>query len=489
MIYSKPEEKGISSLAIKKYLELLENSGLSTHNIIIAKDDSIVFEKYYEPFTKDYMHRMYSISKSIIALGIGFLEQDNIISLNDKILKYFPDESKNQKDSNFRNQTIRDMLTMATAKIERYWFDYNIEDRVRFYFENDNVSSRPPGTIFQYDSSAAFILCALIERLTGQAFMDYMRKKLFDKIGVSKSAYCLKCPGGHSWGDSGIICTPTDILLISKFILNKGIWNGKQILNEEFLKTATSKLIDTDENGYNDYDSQGYGYFIWKYYGDAFFMNGMGCQFALCYPTKNIIFIYNGDNQGKQSAKKIILDGFHSIIAEKAGNPIKNADFDYSELIEYSSKLKLSVSRGKIFSECAERINNKIFIVSKNNMHFEKFSISFIGDLGVFNYTKDGDDKKIFFGLGKNEFGLFPEFGYSDDIGGKYAEGNQYRYAASGSWIEENKLNIKVQIIDKYFGQLNIVIGFKDRSAGLYINKAAENFLNEYNGYAGAIEE
>ena len=112
MKYITAEQAGVKSENIEKYLEILEEERLATHNIIMAKGNSIFFEKYWQPFHKDFLHRMYSVSKSFVAIAIGFLEQDGLIDLDDRIVKYFPEESKNQTDENMLSQTIRHMLMM-----------------------------------------------------------------------------------------------------------------------------------------------------------------------------------------------------------------------------------------------------------------------------------------------------------------------------------------------------------------------------------------
>ena len=110
MNYQKPESVGIKSEWIKEYIESLENLGLCTHDIIIMRHGKIVFENYWAPFHKDYLHRMYSVTKSYVSLAIGCLEEEGKISLDDPIIKYFPKEMENQPDENMRNQTIRHML-------------------------------------------------------------------------------------------------------------------------------------------------------------------------------------------------------------------------------------------------------------------------------------------------------------------------------------------------------------------------------------------
>lgn len=484
MLYVKPEDIGVSSQKIVEYIKVLEKHRLSTHNLILAKGNKIFFEHYWEPFNSKFLHRMYSVSKSFVSIAIGFLEQDGLISLDDVIEKYFKDEFKNQSDKHMKKQTIRHMLMMSTAKQERNWFAAKPDDRVQHYFDNDTIFSRNPGLIFEYDSSGSFVLGALVERITKMPLMDYLRQKLFSKIGVSKEAYCLKCPGGHSWGDSAVLCTPMDLLKVAGFVLNGGKWNGEQILNAEYLHRATSKQIDNNLSGQYDYCTQGYGYQFWMTYDGAYFFNGMGCQFAVCVPGKNFIMVYNGDNQGNEMAPKIVIDNFFELIVNSAEKEEKNYDDAYELLNRYKNGLKLSSAYGAGHSEFTDVINGVTYELGDNPMGIKSIKLTFCDDTGKLEYTNAQGDKVITFGMCKNEYGLFPQEGYSDETGTVFAPQNFYKCASSAAWVEPQKLFIKVQIIDKYFGNLNITLGFEEDYVSIYMKKFAEDFLNEYNGFA-----
>lgn len=490
MNYITPEQAGISSNNIKRYIDWLEDKQLSTHDLILMKGDSIFFEKYWEPFHKDFLHRMYSVTKSFVSLAIGFAEQDGLLNLDDKIEKYFPKEIKIQKDKFMRGQTIRHMLMMSTAKIAQNWFTPRSDDRVRFYFENPLECSRPSGTVFEYDSPGSFVLCALVERLTGKPFMEYLREKMFDKIGVSKQAHCLKCPGGHSWGDSGALCKATDLLKIARFTMNMGKWNGEQLLNEEYVAAATAKQIDNNPLGSNEFDEQGYGYLIWRTYRNSFFFNGMGCQFAVCVPEKDLIMVYNGDNQGLVHAKKNIFDKFFELIVDEISDKPLDGDIKALEELERRTEnLVLCTAAGETQSEFADKVNNVTYIMGANPMGITKMRFVFDGNEGRMEYTNAQGDKTLYFGMGKNVFAKFPQEGYSKEVGSVFTKGHFYACATSAAWVEPHKLFLKVQIIDDYFGRLNITVSFKDNTIGVYMNKTAEDFMDEYVGFAGGKAE
>ena len=424
------------------------------------------------------------MSKSFVSVAIGFLEQEGKINLDDPIVKYFPEESKNQTDQNMRNTTIRHMLMMSTAKTNANWFAARTDDRVHLYFENDNPESRPSGTIFEYDSSGSFVMGALVERITGMKFMEYLREKMFREIGVSEEAYCLRCPGGHSWGDSAVLCRPIDLFLVARFVLNGGKWNYKQILNEAYIRAATAKQMDNNYFNMNTWNTQGYGYLFWRTYQDSFFFNGMGSQFAVCVPHKDLIMVINSDNQGKDTLKSLIMDSFFELIVDGASeNALPENIVAQNSLKEYAKGLKLLVQPGQVHSDWENQVNGVTWHMNKNPMGITKFRITFEGDKGCFAYTNEQGDKEICFGLGYNEFGIFPQEGYSADVGSEYAPGNFYKCAASAAWTEESKLQIAVQIIDRYFGNMTMTFGFKDREVGVFMHKNAECFLDEYQGY------
>lgn len=485
MNYAKPEELGISSENILKYIKKLEEKHLIMHDVLIMRGGKLICEAYWKPFHKDFLHRMYSVTKSFIALAVGFLEQDGVISLDDKIAKYFPDEIKNQTDENMRNQTIRNMLMMATAKTERYWFTAKCADRVRYYFENDLPDSRPAGTIFQYDSSGTFVLGAMVERLTGKTVMEFLREKCLNKIGFSDKAYMLKCPGGHSWGDSALICKPSDLMKAAQFVMNNGKWEGEQLLNEEFVSAATSCLISNNALNGNEFNNQGYGYYFWRTFDNSFAFVGMGNQLAVCVPDKDIVFVCNADNQGKEYGYSTIVDNLFDMVVRPASDkPLPKNEKAEKELADYISSLTLYTAKGEKTAPVKDEINNKTYKMDKNPMGIEKLRFSFDENGGTMFYTNAQGDKELKFGICENAFGKFPQDGYADEVGTQ--KGNRrYDCAASAAWESESSLVLAVQIIDAYFGNVIMHFGFKDNEVGVFMVKAAEDFLEEYQGYAG----
>ncbi len=482
-----PEECGVSSARILDYIKTLDDNRLATHDVIIARGDKILYESYWAPFDADFKHRMYSVSKSFVTLAVGFLYTDGKIDLDRSICDYFPEYVSESTHRNLRGQTVRNMLMMSTSSIERSWFAAKPADRVKFYFDNVGTDCRPAGTLYTYDSPGTFVVGALVEKLAGMSFIDYLKEKLFRKLGVSEDIDCLLCPGGHAWSDSAILCRPTDLLKVMRFTANRGEWQGEQLIDRDFMEKATSKQIDNCLTGFKNYDTHGYGYYIWMTQDGGFSFNGMGSQFAIYAPEKDMILIYNGDNQGNPTsgklANKLIFDCFFNIIVKNADEKLADIEAGRTALAEYSENCRLKVAWGEARSHWAEKISGKTFEMFESNSKISRLRFDFSDDGGVMTYVKDGKEMSLPFGMSKNVFSLFPEEGYADRVG-TVAGDRLYKCAASAAWIEPHKLLLNCQIIDTYFGNFQMSISFtEDGQVGAYIEKHAEDFLHGYDGY------
>ncbi len=479
-----PEKAGISSENIIKFIDKLESEQLATHSFIMAKGNSIFAEAYYAPFHKDFKHRMYSVSKSFVGVAIGLCAEEGLLSPDDKMVKYFPEYINEQTNDLLREQTIRDMLMMATSKAYgTNWFPCRSDDRCEVYFRTGGT--KIPGTFFDYDSSGSFMLGVIVEKVTGKPFLEYLKEKFLLKAGFCADSYCLKAPGGHSWGDSAVVCTSRDLLAFARFVMNKGTIDGVRYMNEKFLNEATSRQIDNSHTGFVDYIHYGYGYQIWIT-KEGFAFVGMGDQFAICIPKKDFIFIINSDNQGDaHSVDAMLGDALTNLITDCLGNePLPENPQAYDRLQKRISELKLYSVNGNTDSDFAKQLNGKKYLLDPNPMGIKYVKFDFNGESGVLTYENEQGEKKLRFGMGHNEFQKFPQTGYSDEVGSVAAEGNMYDCAVSAVWDEPKKLIIRVQIIDKYLGNLSMVFSFKDSRIGVIMTKTAEDFLDEYNGRA-----
>lgn len=302
-----PEEAGISSEKVLNLIKIFDGYEMNTHSIIMARGNKIFAETYYAPFHKDFLHRMYSVSKSFVSMAVGLAMTEGLLSLDEPIIKYFPEFRNEDVDEYYEECTIQNMLSMqSNINVPTVWWG-KYKSRVEAYYANK--TGQIPGTLYYYDSVGSFLLGCIVEKLTGKTFLEYLKEKILLKIGFSKESYTQYEPGGFTVGDSGVMCTARDLLLFARFIMNKGEWDGKQYIDRSFMEQAINCNVNNDIYGeLSSWKNSGYGYLIWKTHEDGFSLVGMGDQLAICDMKKDFIFVITSDNQGDSSARHIIFN-------------------------------------------------------------------------------------------------------------------------------------------------------------------------------------
>lgn len=478
-----PESVGISSKDVLNLVKILDDCRLHNHSIFMARGNNVFYESYYEPFDKNFLHRMYSVSKTFIAVAVGMAMTEGLIKLDDVIVDYFP-EFRNENTDEYHDEcTIRDMLCMKSniAASIHWWGKY--KSRVEAYY--DQKTSKVPSTIYHYDSIGSFLLGCIIEKLTKKPFLEYLKEKVLLDIGFSKESYTLKEPGGYTVGDSGVMCTTRDLALFARFIMQKGEWNGKQYIDRAFMENLITKQSHNDLNGtVSSWNSNGYGYLTWITHDTGFSLIGMGDQLAICDMKKDFLFVITSDNQAERTGRHII---FHEVLRHFLPK-IKDESLPENkqaqkELENYEKSRQLISQYGEKSVPLAKNINGAEYVVEENALGIASFSLSFSEDGGCFELKMQDKLHKIDFAYGENKlynfsFGTRPVL----DMMGKNEEG-EFKCATSGAWVDENTFAIMLHVIDTYFGSLLIHISFKDERATLRLKKSGQYVFEGIDGF------
>ena len=484
LIPAAPIDAGIPADAIHRFLDRLEKYQVPMHSILLLRHDKLVAEGSYAPCSADSLHRLFSVCKTLNAIAIGILAADGKLRLSDSIAGYFPDKCPEQLHPWIETMTIRDLLMMRTCHASTtYKYDIKKEWVESFF---TTPPSHKPGTVFHYDTSAAHVLCVLVERLTGKPMLDFLRSRVLDEIGWSKSSYVLKNDFGDSQGGSGLMATSRDFLLLGYLLLKNGNIGGRQLLPEEFIREMTSNLTPNTLTGGVISERQGYGYQVWHTCHDGFVCYGMGGQLALCLPKQDMIMVTTADTQGLNGGNDLIYNSFYEEIlpaldtrpcdekseAESADRLSKRlASLSLAPLKKHCRPSSHSVT-GVSFLEtavCAERINQKTARLTANSQGFSDISFSFTEDTGTLHYTLRGEACSISFGLNSCITGNFPIY--------------NMRYASSGIWLSENTLYLKTHIIDTFVGSIHMEFVFGENDVTVFMKKIEETQFNEYAGH------
>ena len=464
-----PEAAGINSERIISFIKRLEKAEIDMHSILIMKDDKLICEVYYSPFEKDTLHRMFSVTKSVVSLCIGILCDEGRIELGDSITKYFPEyEPEGGFHPYLCETTIRDMLMMNTPHMGTTFDKHKMDDWVRTYFVKK--PSHRPGTIFSYDTSASHVLAALAEKLSGMSLLDFLRSKGLSELGFSGKAYCLTDGCGVSQGGSGMMALPLDLLVLANLVIKRGSVGGRRIVSEEYLSNALSFKSPTFVKGSFPAESQGYGYQFWRVRENGFMMYGMAGQLAVCFPERNLVLVTTADTTDRKDGIQQIFDAFIDEIFSHLDEENYYRIDTYTELcgIEENSSLR------PLMNFETYDMNQTFYFDDGNALGLKSIRI----------ITSRSGGKIIISNLsGKQVI----KFGFGSFMDGKFTAYN-CPYTASGTWIGADMLVIKVNLIGEYLGKVMVQLSFRKKgSLTAFFRKTEEVMFNEYSGCAQSI--
>lgn len=480
-----PEKVGIRSNDVKSFIEAFDDLGLHTHSIIMARGDNIFAECYYKPFDENFLHRMYSVSKSFVAIAVGVAITEGLIGLDDFICDYFPEFKNENRDEYYERCTVRDMLMMrSNIGTSVYWWG-KFNSRIEAYYSQK--SDKLPGGLYKYDSIGSFLLGCIIEKLTGKNFLEYLKEKVLLELGFSKESFVLREPGGYAIGDSGVMCTARDLLIFARLIMRGGEWGGKQYIDPEFMKEAISKQVDNRALGaFNSYNSGGYGYLIWKTSPNGFSLTGLGDQLAICDMKKDIAFIMTADNQGDKGFRHLIHYEFNKHFLPKIKSTALDEDTDaYAALSEYLLSRELVSLCGNAASTIAKSVFGKRFKKKKGELSIDAVTL-FEERLEI---EKNGKTHNLEFGILKNKETEF-SFGTrarADMMG--VDEVGKYHCNASAAWTSENTFTILTHITDTYFGTLSIHLSFIGEEVTVLMKRSGQYIFEDIDGFLIATKE
>lgn len=307
-----PESKGISSESIIRFYHKLEEKNYPLHSAMLYLNGALISKTYCAPYKEGQLHRMFSIAKTVTALAVGILFDQGKLSPEDNIIHYFPEKLQATPHPYLRELTIRDMLMMRTCYTKTTYNKYDLSsDWVGSFFTG--TPDKKGGTVFHYDTGAAHVLAALVEKLTQTKLIDFLRQSL-PQLKLSSESYMLTDGQGVSMGGSGYMATTEDLLKIGILLSQKGMYNGKQLISREFVEMATSNLTPTLLNAPIPSEACGYGYMIWQTEKEGFVCYGMGGQLIMVHPKENLILVTTSDTQGYAGGNQILYDAFYETI-------------------------------------------------------------------------------------------------------------------------------------------------------------------------------
>lgn len=483
---SSPEAVGVPSEAVEAYVRQLTGHQLALHSLLIARHGKLLFEGYWKPMDQDFRHRLYSCSKSFVSCAIGLLIERGLLSLSSRAISFFPDKAPVDPHPYLAQMTIRDLLMMATCY--EHGASYRPSDRDwEATFFSDEVSHMP-GMVFSYCTTATTMLCMIIKRVSGLEFTQVLRP-VFDEIGISQDLYCIETPCGHEWGGSGVMATSREFLKFANLCMHYGEYEGKQLLPRAYMMQATSPQIDNALYHTAVDEGVGYGYQFWCLRNGGFFFYGMGCQYALCLPDKDLVVVTTGYEQlNSKSTAQIFSAFWHELYPALTQDPLPENPGACARLTQLAESLTLIRPQGAVSSPLAEQISGTRYRMDENQLGMKWVQFDFSGDLGVMRYENATGEHALPFGLGRHAFSQFPEIHYNGTRIGRPL-GRGMDCLSSAAWRMPDSLMIYCHVIDMHLAQLRLTARFVDDQLCLNALKDAEFFMDEYQGFACGVRK
>ena len=285
-----PESQGISSDLFTALLRELDASkDTEMHHFMALRHGKVICECNFAPYPKGMWHITHSMCKSITGMAIGMLIEEEKLKLDENIYDIFPDHI-NAFSKIFRPViTVENLLTMTSGVTFNESGIVSGNDWLGSFL-NASVNGKP-GTEFQYNSLNTYVLSAIVTKRTGETLTEYLTPRLFGPLGITKY-YWETCPKGITKGGWGLFLCAEDMAKLGQLYLQRGKWNGQQLVSEYWIEISTARHLKTQN------DTYGYGYQLWmEQRPGSFEYNGMLGQNVIIYPDMDMVLVTNAGNK------------------------------------------------------------------------------------------------------------------------------------------------------------------------------------------------
>lgn len=449
-----PESQGVSSTEVLAFFDELdrlnqeayeENARGETgfHSVMVVRNGHVIAEGWWDPYESGRKHRLYSLSKSFTSTAVGFAIQEGHFSLDDRVISFFPDDLPAEVSDNLAAMTVEHLLTMSTGQESE---DRNSDDWVRTFLAIP--VEHEPGSIFRYNTSATFMLSAIVQKTTGLNLVDYLTPRFFEPLGIENAVW-LTSPKGYNTGGYGLNVKTEDIAKLGQFYLQKGMWDGEQLLPAAWIERATSNLIDSDpdateEERKNSDWAQGYGFQFWQTRNNAFRGDGAFGQYSIVLPELNAVIAATAGSSDMQRMLNLIWEHLYPALKEDTLPVDATA---HNALREKLASLSLLPDRRPEPPALALETSGKSYPLEANDLKVDSFTLTFDENTCTFAFASGDRTDAITCGLDDwmpgAASGVFLPGGWQS--AGAPAS---LPVASSGRWIDPQTFELSLRFVE-----------------------------------------
>ncbi len=329
------------SAAMDRYYAAIDTAqGVTMHSIMVMQHGKVLAERWFNGWTPDSLHIMYSVSKTFTATAVGLAIEDGKLALTDKVISFFPDKLPEQVSDNLAAMTVWDLLTMSCGHDVDHTFEAMRKEggnalsgansqNAGFDWVKDFLAypvEHKPGTFYCYNSIATLMLSAIVQKVTGENVFSYLQPRLFEPLHIS-GIHWSETADGINHGGWGLFLKTEDMAKMGQLFLNNGVWNGKQLIPAGWIAEASKKQIYSLPAGIREEELaernitkdnsdlvQGYGYQMWRSRHNGYRADGAMGQFILIFPDKDVVIACTANSRVAQKELDLIFDNILSVL-------------------------------------------------------------------------------------------------------------------------------------------------------------------------------
>ena len=297
------------------------------YSIMVVDHGKVALERWYDGHTAESRENVYSECKTVLALAAGMAVEEGLFSVEDRVVDLFPGQLPENVTDTLSSMTIRHLLTMTcgleeSPKLLTVFSKSGDKDFdwIREFFASSPTSM--PGTQFYYNFFSSYIMAAIIEKTSGMGVMDYIRPRLLEPLHITDAEWEVS-PAGICVGGWGMLLCTEDVAKLGQLLLQRGKWNGTQLVPAEWVDTMTSKLVESGPvNAFvklknpslvadpENEHSQGYGYYVWQGKYGTYRLEGMRGKLTIVDPARETVLVLIGDTNMEQGYIDLIWKHF-----------------------------------------------------------------------------------------------------------------------------------------------------------------------------------
>jgi CubicO group peptidase (beta-lactamase class C family) len=438
---STPEAEGVSSAAILRFLEAAAQPPHEMHSFMLVRHGRVVAEGWWSPYAPEFNHTLYSMSKSFTSTAVGLAVSEGRLTVNDKVVSFFPDDLPGTVSDNLAALRVKDLLTMSVGNEKEPTLDMVKEENwVRTFLAAP--ITHPPGTTFMYNSGATYMCSAIVQSVTGQKLIDFLQPRLFQPLGIGGMTW-ETCPRGINIGGWGL-SVPTEALAkFGQLYRQMGVWHGRPLLPAAWVEEATTFKIQQPApakparpNAENDW-LQGYGYQFWRSTHHAYRGDGAFGQYTIVMPDQDAVLAITSESGNMQGQLDLVWE--HLLPAMK-GTPLPADSRAHARLQQTLSALALTPPKGQAAPSSIGRISGKTFRLDENELGLEAAVFKFETDACGFTVNTRQGEHPVVCGNANWRRGETALPGTPPRLisGGAPPPGTKSKVAASGAWKHAN---------------------------------------------------